>query len=105
MSADEVNLAVDAHGGMTEFYQAARARYEYSEFLVNRRETASDYDEACWCRNIIQQCQMLHEWQLSQRKYLAALLTRELLDQLLKRMRVALDNIQKRNAPVKGEML
>jgi len=85
--------AIAAHGGMTEFYQAANAKFQFSERLSHRdSEPPSDEARLSWLRDTIQLLQGQFARQLYlENDYDAAYMSRQIIGTLLDEMEPLLE--------------
>lgn len=82
---------IDAHGGITEFYQAARKKYDYSEYLNSNPAPPNPKERAAWLVVLHEHLLLLHYAQLMSKKFIFAIQTRYLIEELLNEMKDRLD--------------
>ena len=80
--ADDFHLSLNAHGGLTNFYQSARALFDYSGEL-QKPFHPNDLQRATWLHSMIHHLEMLHSQQLRTRDFSSAIQTRQLIGTML----------------------
>lgn len=100
-AATRVRLNFAAHGGMTEFYQAARVRYDFSEMCSRTPEEVepTDKQRAEWLAETVSRLEDALGAQLYRRDLWAALQTRRLIGETLDRLGETLGRLRAAQEP------
>ena len=71
-----------AVGGVTEYYQSANARFEYSEFISDEHIPTQE-ERLIWIREFITHLEPLHARQVLDSRFMAAVQTRIVIGTML----------------------
>ena len=82
-----------AVGGITNFYQSANARFEYSEFIGDEH-IPTEPERLVWIREFVTHLEPLHARQVLDSRFMAAVQTRIVIGTMLDEFKALLDKMK-----------
>jgi len=99
MTDNAMQITIEAHGGVTEMYEAAYKKFSYDKFL-GEEYAVSEQERSVWLNSMMHNLEVHHAWQVQTGRFIGAIQTRRLLGQLLGEMGPL---IEKLKAAAQGE--